>query len=98
MVLRFRVLWCICRECSCEDYIGYGDKLQRRLTGLVSNVSVASDGSTLTVTCMDMMKLLNDFYNYNRIEYGNENEVWLASSVVQDLVNKAGMADWKKYK
>lgn len=76
-------------------YIGYGDKLQRRLTGLVSNVSVASDGSTLTVTCMDMMKLLNDFYNYNRIEYGNENEVWLASSVVQDLVNKAGMADWK---
>lgn len=76
-------------------YIGYGDKLQRRFTGLVSNVSVASDGSVLTVTCVDMMKLLNDFYNYNRIEYGNEREVWLASSVIQDLANRAGMNSWK---
>lgn len=76
-------------------YIGYGDKPQRRFTGLVSNVSVASDGSVLTVTCVDMMKLMNDFYNYNRIEYGDANNVWLASSVIQDLVNKAGMTSWK---
>lgn len=76
-------------------YIGYGDKIQRRFTGLVSSVSVASDGSTLTVTCVDMMKLLNDYYNYNRIEYGGENEVWLASSVIQDLINRAGMDSWK---
>lgn len=76
-------------------YIGYGDNLQRRFTGLISNVSTSSDGYVLTINCVDMMKLLNDFTIYNVLKYGNENEVWLASAVIQDLVNRAGMNSWR---
>ena len=76
-------------------YIGYGDNLQRRFTGLISNVSTSSDGYVLTINCVDMMKLLNDFTIYNVLNYGNENEVWLASAVIQDLVNRAGMNSWR---
>jgi hypothetical protein len=76
-------------------YLGYGDKLQRRFTGLVSNVSVSSDGHTMVVNCVDMMKLVNDYFTYNQITYGDSVEVWLASSVIQDLVNRAGMNNWR---
>lgn len=79
-------------------YIGYGDKLVRKFTGLVNSISVDNDGEVLTVNCSDMMKLMNDYFTYVPISYprdGNTDTVWLASSVIHDIAIRAGMNSWK---
>jgi hypothetical protein len=82
-------------------YIGYGEHLQRKFTGLVSNISVNGEDSTLTVNCIDMMKKINDYFNYIPVSYPSNGEyetAWLASSVIHDMVITTGMNDWRTVK
>jgi hypothetical protein len=79
-------------------YIGYGDRLIRKFTGLVTSVSIDGNGEVMTIRCSDMMKLMNDYFTYLPINYpeeGGVDTVWLASSVIHDMAIKAGMNSWK---
>ena len=43
-LVEFKVMGLVCRECTYKDIYRYGDNLQRRFTGLISDVSTSSDG------------------------------------------------------
>lgn len=79
-------------------YLGYGDRPQRRFTGLIDNVTENGDSKTITIKCTDMMKKINNYCLYQDITYPPDdylNSAWLVSAVIQDMAIRAGMNKWK---
>lgn len=80
-------------------YIGYGNNLVRRFTGLIDNVSIQGDNEVMTITCTDMMKKMNNYVIYDDLKYPNDDDLeqrpWLVSSIIYDLARKAGLTNWK---
>lgn len=80
-------------------YIGYGDKLVRRFTGLIDAVDIDGENQTLIIRCSNMMKKLNNCYTYKELRYppnGDPDTAWLVSSVIHDLVQRAGLTGWRR--
>lgn len=79
-------------------YIGYGDNPPRKFTGLIDAVDISGDGQSLTIRCSDMMKKLNNYYNYKELSYppdGDPKTAWVVSSVLHDMASKAGLSGWR---
>lgn len=79
-------------------YLGYGDRLPRKFTGLVESVDLSADNKTLTIQCADMMKRANDYYTFSEIMYPKTemlNYAWSTSAVITDLAITTGLTGWR---
>jgi biotin carboxyl carrier protein len=85
-------------------YLGYGDHVVRRFTGLIDSVSVDGEAGTISIKCTDMMKKINQFVTNSTINYPPDSLAtidgkaiaFLTSSIIEDLVRKSGLTSWRE--
>lgn len=68
-------------------YLGYGDDLVLRFTGVVDRVAIGARQQTLVLECRDNVALLMD--HVVSVPYAYRN--WVASDIIADLITKAGL-------
>lgn len=88
-------------------YAGYGENLVRVFTGMIKGeIEEDSENKTITVNCVDMYSLLEDYVFDRELSYPSKDEIhgdekqplvmWVKSAIVHNIVNEAGLIGWRK--
>lgn len=85
-------------------YAGYGEDVVRVFTGMIKGeIKEDAQARTITFSCVDRFDMLEEFVFYKQMSYPPEEAyagddgayAWLKSSIVEDIIVKAGMNSWR---